>query len=806
VLEVYLMSAISVIRSIQRPFRSLGSLSVLWLATLTLGIAASTVCFTLLQQTVLKPLDFPNPEQLISVARGQGFCTSCPVTAPLLRDLQAIEGVQVSGATSVPNRLSAPNMSAINVSEGVTTPNFFETFQAPPQLGRNLTNSDADTDAIMISDSLWREQFNAQAHVIGRSVRLGETTKVIVGVASPAFVRVHRVQLFRMSKFADEGDGSNFLNVFVRKPANVTDAALQSGLDQALKVAKTRSPDNYNGDDYRLVPSDLLQARTKWISRLLTPVLWIVAVLAFLMAANTSSLFAVSTLERIPQITTELSLGAKPQRILRAFAGQAISLSLMASVFAALLLNPLFNACRNYFLGDSTSLVEVQLQWSNLLLVAFVFALLNVIAAVIPAWLIVNRVALNKSERTQVSGSGARFGKLGLCVQLISATAILLLALLLGRTAEKIASVDAGFDLSPIWTAKLILPFRPQSDTDPNNENAPHPDVIRNGQFLTSVREALLKLPQVEAVALAGDIPLGEQMWNNGTVSIPGAIGDAPNTQPYAQFRPVTEGYLDTLGLRMVSGRMPSWQAGQEFTEIALNQAYVDRFMKGVDPVGRVNEERKWRVVGVVQNVRQVGLNQEVEPDVYAPFTAFFWYAQAQLIIKLKPGANANGLFEQARLAIAQLDASVPLFEPQTGEQLRESSMQQNTLLSRVVMLFASLGLLTTMLGLFGLSAFSVAKQKREYGLRLAIGAAPMSLLRSVLGRSLIVSALCSLIGLCMGYGLSQLIASQLFGIERLDGVSMLGSLLCMVTVGGLATLVPALRASQTDPMVAMRS
>jgi putative ABC transport system permease protein len=789
----------ALIRIWLRPFRALGAFSLLWFVTLALGIAVTSVCYTQLKQTVLQPLAFPNPEQLVAINRVQGMCQGCPVTAGLMADIAAIPGLLAGGYTQAPQRMSGTDLVPASVAVNSATPNFFGMLAAPAALGRNLRETDADTDAIMLSDATWRSTFNASPDVIGKTVRIGAQPKVIAGVLAAGIARVAGGDVYQVSRFSDFTDGSNFLSVIARIRPSLSGPELQAGLQAALAMSAKRSPVNYSATDYQLVPQDLLASRTRWVRETLTPVLAIVLVLALLMAANASSLFAVSVLERINALSTEMALGAERSRLLAGVAAQALSFTFTAALLACLLSPPLFELTRRYLLTGMTSLMNVQFDWVAVIIVACGFAILNVVAAVLPAAIILKSAALTQSERVQTAGAGSRFSRVALAVQLVAATSVVMLALLLVRTMDNLSKVDPGFDLAPIWTVKLILPEAPESDTDVQA-------IARNAEFMRQTREALGQIPGVASVAFAGDIPLGDQLWNNGDFIVPGAVSKDPNQAPYAQFRPISAGYSDALGIKLISGKIPEWHPGDVVIEAAVNQEYVSRYMAGIDPVGRVIEDRKVRIVGVLASVKQVGLSENVEPDVYAPFAEFFWYTQAQLIVRGNSAQPIAGLYSSVRAKIQRIDASVPLFEPQTGFDLRQSAMRDTTLMGRVVLCFASLALLTTALGLFGLCAFSVAKRKREFGLRLAIGAAPRSLIQEILRANLNLSMLCAGLGLVLGFFLSQLIAASLFGVARADWASALGAVISIAIISAAATFFPAWRASRTDPMEALRA
>jgi putative ABC transport system permease protein len=784
-------------RAWTRPFRTLGFFSVLWLATLALGISVTAICVMQIQQTVLRPIGFSKAQELVAIERFEGMCRSCPISAGLWRDLAATPELQVGAYTNQPKRLSGKDILALSVSFSPVTPNFFDVFGTPALLGRLLSDADSDSDAVVISETFWRSQFAARVDIIGQQVRLGEQNKVIVGVLNPAFSRLTHSEVFGSSRFSDSSDGNNFLRAIARVPAHVSPAKLSAGLQNALSASRKRAPNNYSGLDLRLQTSDLQSNSTRWQRDTLYPVLAIVLLLALLMAANASSLFAVSVLARIEALSTEIALGASRTRLLLGIVAQSLLFTVTAALFAALLSPALFALTREYLLVGMSSLLAVQFQFSSLIIVSAGFACLNIIAAVLPAALILRNVALNSSERSTLGGAGARFGRHALALQLVAATSVVMLALLLLRTMDNVNQVDPGFDVKQVWTAKLILPNEAKDVNDAAAQ--------KNGEFIARLRQALARVPGVEAVAVAGDVPLGQQAGNNGDFIIPGASSKDANQAPYAQFRPISEGYAQALGLRLVRGKLPQWQPGEKLMEAAVNQEYVDRYMPGLDPIGRTVPDRNVRIVGVLQSVRQAGLSQKPEPDYYASFANFYWYTRAQLIIRAAPKLQPQ-LFEQVRKITQAIDPSVPLFEPESGADLHAFAMQETTLLTRAVLSFALLALLTTALGLFGICAFAVARRRREFGLRMAIGAAPLSLVREVLRDNLKLSGICALLGLFAGYALSQIIATQLYGVSRLDWASAAGAVLVMLVMSALAALLPAHRASRTDPLVVLRA
>jgi putative ABC transport system permease protein len=314
-------------------------------------------------------------------------------------------------------------------------------------------------------------------------------------------------------------------------------------------------------------------------------------------------------------------------------------------------------------------------------------------------------------------------------------------------------------------------------------------------------------------------VPLGEAA-NDGAqqakpinFAIEGAHADRSGTLPFAQLRAVDTHYLDALGLKPISGRLPiahrtpldgDDQKTDLEQEVAVNESFVLRFMPGVNPINRRVIGHHARIVGVLPAFKQQALNQPSTPGLFTPM-ALQPLNEVALLVRTQHDAPPPGLEDQIRQIVHRADQNVPLASALTGARLRDASIQDRINLSRVLTLFATLSVLTTALGLFSLSAYSVTKRVREFGLRLAVGAAPKRLLREVLFENLRFSGACAIAGLVLGALLSELVANKLYAVHWFDWRSALGAVALMQLVCVLAAAIPAWRASLTDPLTALR-
>jgi putative ABC transport system permease protein len=802
-----------------RPFRTLGAFSLLWLATLALGIAISTVCFTYFEHTVLRPLDLPHADRLFAIelhTRPAG--TNAPenpvarandgakLTRGLLQEINALKGFEAAGSERQNQRMSGNDLSAQHIALLTTTANWQRVLGAKAQIGRDFARADLDSDVIMISDALWRGAFKSDRKILKRRVEIGGESVQIIGVLPPGVQRVSREDVFRVASFDAAGsDDDYFLSVVARRFSGLAPEQLAGMLDSALAARRARVPLAYESG-LALRATDLHTQRMSGVFAALRPVLALVALLALLMACNASSLFAVSVLERLHALAIEAALGANTWRLLAQIAAQSLFFSSIAAVLAVPLCPWLFRLARQHFLGSMRMLAELNFTPSSLLIVGSAFAVLNMLGALLPTAAILRRTSLRRDQRSSVTTAGARFARAALTFQLIAATAVILLSLQLLRSLNLLAKLDPGFDMAHLWSAQIVLPNRNDTGKPEKDQRA----TLANIAFMERVQLEVAHLPGVLSASFASDVPLGQQRGKSVALQLAGAGADAANMAPYALLRGVDSHFADALGVTLLAGRLPSYLPEQQVQEAAVNQRYVERFLNGRSPINQLSSDGRVRIVGVLPNFKQAGLTQASEPDLYVPL-ALDSGMEASLLVRSSPQVGgeerrARDLTEQVRAVLRANDANVPMSGALDGASLRAASIEDRQRLGRVLSLFAGLAILTTALGLFSLSAYSVTKRAREFGLRLAVGAAPAKLLLDVLIENLRFCGACALAGLVLGAGLSQLLTGQLYAVRWFDLRSALGAVAVIQLVCVLAAMIPAWRASRTDPMRALRS
>jgi putative ABC transport system permease protein len=787
-----------------QPFRALGAFSVLWLVSLAIGIAIATVSFTHVARNVLDRLALPKANQIYVITRESPSLNRQGLSKGLIQEIREVQHIDAAGAISTQQRLSAQGVPTIQVRQLNVMPHYFRLLSVKPLLGERLDASDADSEQVMISHALWQGSFKSDPAILSRIIEIGGEPKRIKGVLPAVMRRVADEDIFAVSLFDNmQLDGEFSFRVIARRYKNLSESAFQKTLDQALASRRARTDKVYSANT-TLRAETLKTARTLEVRDSLAPILSLVALLLLLMACNAASLFAVSVLERIHGLAIESALGATLMRLLRQILWQSFVFTLVAAVIAAPLCPLLFAAARTYFLEGVALQVPVEFDWRIWVGVTLIFAALNALAAFLPSAVILSKSSLNRTDRTLVTTQGARFARMALAFQLIGASAVILLAMLLLRSLSTLNAIHPGFELPRLLTASLVLPNR--SDTGKYEKDAAAH--VANLEFLDGLRKSLGKIEGVHAISFASEAPLLPGRSLSFELRLEG-IALEEKAEPIVNLHAIDEQYAQALKLELALGRLPRFQAETAEQEAAVNEAYVRRYGAQQNVIGRRIEGRNVRIVGVLKDFKQVSLAREAQPAMYVPMALDF-LNEVKVLVRVDDGfalnsATSLALGQTISERVHDLEPNVPVSEFKSGELLRSESLRDRIGLSRVLWLFSVLSILTATLGLFSLGAYSVTKRRREFGLRAAFGATPYLLMRQVMTENLRFCGYCVAAGLVIGSFLSNLMSAKLYRITWTDGVSLLVTLSIMIAVCLLAALWPAWRASRVTPTKNLR-
>jgi putative ABC transport system permease protein len=771
---------------------------------LALAIAAVTAIYSLVAGVLVRPLPYPEPERLVMIwqdlrARGgperdwisPGLVVEWQRRAPvtgMLAPIGAVRGWQPTlSEGDEPERLRGAA-----VSEG-----YFTALGVPARLGRTFTADDDRTGGpplAILSHGLWTRRFGGEPRVVGRTVRLDGQPTEIVGVMPASFrgaiVDAEIWSPLRINPAAAPR-GMVTLRVLARL---TTDASLQQASARIAAVAADLAQEDPEWERARTVLVPLHTDIVGNVRPMLLVLSAAVGCVLLLATANLAHILLARAAARVRETTVRTALGAGRWQIVRPVVSESLLLAAAATASGAMAGWWALRGLLALAPASAPRLQDVRVDAGVLLTTAAATFAATLLAALAPA-----AVAL-RANLTPGLGDGGRAstGSSRLRSTLVAAEVALALVLLVGaalltRTLIAMQRVDLGFRAEGLLTATVQPPRGAYRD----------PEAVR--RLFSSLLDGAGAIRGVQSVALTSLLPLGggEIRINFGIPGRPPAAG--PEDEPIAAMRQVSAGYFKTMGGQVVSGREVTVEDTAAAPRIAIvNEALAARYWPGANPVGRKVEveQEEATIVGVVANVHHTGPTVPASPEMYLPYTQF--PARAATLV-LRTNGTVAALATPLRQVVRGIDPRLPLAAVAPMTELVSRSVAQARFVAALLAGFALLATAVTIVGVYGVQAFSVSRRTREIGVRMALGAGRRRVVGMVLRESLARVFAGLGIGLLAALALAQLIRAQLFGITPTDSATYLAM---TGLIGGsalVASYIPARRAARVDPLVALR-
>ena len=778
--------------------------------TLSLGIGSSTWLFNMVRQWVIEAVAFPQPSRLMVVwekDNKRGWLG--PTSAPGFLDWR-------EGNTQFES-LSAWSTAQFNVTGfelpqrllgARVTVDFFRTLRVPPAVGRGFLPGEDQPGAAhvaIISDGLWRERFNAARDLSKAVLRLDGDSYAVIGVLPEHFhftlmgrSNIWVPVVFTEPVRADRGRG--WLQVVGRLAPGATRETAQQELAGIAARLEQAYPQT-NRDSGVLVET-LTHEIGKHVGDSAVYTMFVVATCILLIAcSNIAGVYLAQALARQKEVAMRLALGAGRIRIARQLLSENTLLIPLAAGLGVLLAAwggewlptaiPYENRgyLPNYGRVYTDGMTVVYAAGAGLLC-ALLFSL---------APLLESR-RLNLTSTLKDAGSAVSAGRASLRLRksLVAFEVILALVTLVpaGLTVRSLVARfgdDPGFRAEGVQTAALHLP------------SSEYRDAASIRTFYGQVLERVRSLPQVERAGVSRAIPMGHSAPST-EFRIEGQPEPELGRVPFTRINAVTPEYLAAVGLHLVSGRFVAEQDGAEAPPVAVvNDTFVRRHLAGEDPVGhrvRLGSEREWRtIVGVVRNVKLSSLGDPPERQAYVPFAQS--PARSAWIV-VRTARDAASLTAELRSAVLAIDPQQPISQVKPLAQWVSEQEAPFMILGQFAAAFGVLALFLAALGLYGVVAFVVQSRTREIGIRLALGAAPGTILRIIAAASGRMMLIAVPLGLFGGWGVGRLMTG-LLGVTPNDPLIFAGSVAVLCIAVLLATLLPARRAMRVDPLTALR-
>ncbi|HKV25336.1 MAG TPA: ABC transporter permease [Candidatus Acidoferrum sp.] len=775
--------------------------------TLALGIGANTAIFSVAYNVLIRPLPFSDPGRLVMVwedASAYGFPQDTPAPANFA-SWQADNRVFTGMAAMERQRFSLTGQGEpIQLVGEEVTANMFPLLGVQPMLGRNILPEEDKPGAprvALLSHAVWMTTFGGSSQVLGQQIWLNDSAKyTIIGVMPRGFVFPDReTQIWIPMRFSDKDlaqRGSHYLQVVARLKENISLRQANADLAIIARRLSAQFPDsNANVGAYAVPLRNRLTGNSRLASILLLAAVGFVLLTA---CANVAGLQLARSTSRKKELLLRLALGASRLRIVRQLLVESILLSLVAG-FAGLLFALWSSRFLAYLVPNG--LAPVDGSGMNLTVLLFLLAvslLCGVFFGLAPALHISRLDIASPVKEATHAGAGSRMRDVLVVSEVALALVLFSGAALMVRSFLNVRGLDPGFRPSHVLAAQTDLPF------------PKYQDPVRRNAFFQQVLDRLNHSPGVLAAGCTTWLPLTN--WGGASsIAIEGHPALAPGQRLIPNIRMISSRYMQAMGMRLVQGRTFDQRDAANTPLVAIvNQSAARDYWHGLSPVGaRIkrdsgSQSEPWiNVVGVVADVRSSGLDEPARPTIYFPYDQHDYFAPSYLVLRSSgdPMALANTLRQQ----VWAVDKDQPITGVLPLEQMLEDYLAPRKLQSSLLAGFAAFALLLAMLGIYALLAFSVASRTREIGLRVALGAQPRDIVRSLLAQGLTLAAIGVAVGSLGALALGQAFRNLLFGVSAADPLTLAATILVLLFVSSLACFLPALRASRVHPAVALR-
>ena len=775
-----------------------------------LGIGANTAVFSVVEAVLLRPLPYDDPDRLAMVwedASHMGFPQNTPAPANFI-DWKKQNRVFTDMAAMAGGTYNLTGEGDPEKVDGYAAGwNLFPLLGVKPALGRTFLPEEdrpGGPRVALLSHGLWKRRFGGDHGLVGRDIQINGEKHVVVGVMPPGFhfpskdTEVWTPLAFSEQQWAQRG--SHFLLVVARLKPGAAFEQARADMDVIARRLARDYPDN-NRDIGALVVL-LKEQFVGEIRRGLIVLLVAVGFVLLIACANIANLLLARTAGRSREIAVRTALGAGKLRVARQLLAENLLLAALGGLLGVMLACWSFAFLQQLVPADLSAAAPLQLDLRVLaftLLATVCTGLLFGLAPVLQA----GRVDLNQAlkEGGARGGFGARNRMRDFLVVSEVALALILLvgAMLLLRSFANLRGLDPGFRPEGVLSLRVVLP------------ESKYPDGAKRAAFFDQAVEKLRSLPGVKGVAFTSALPL---VWKGGTsgFTVEGRPRPADNLPYDANNRVVSPGYMQVMGMTLRAGRFFEETDGpQSQPVVIINETMARMYFPGENALGKrikygeYHSSRPWlTIVGVVKDVKQMGLDVSARPEMYFPCRQAFdnWMVPRDIVIR---AGNPMSLAAAARRRIWEVDRDQPVSNVATLDDILDEEVQQRRAQAFMLGAFSALALALACVGLYGVLSFLVSQRTPEIGVRIALGARPADILFNVAGRGLALAARGVAIGLAAAAALARLLESMLFGVSAHDPLTFFAVPVILLSVASAASLIPARRATRVDPVTALR-
>jgi putative ABC transport system permease protein len=778
--------------------------------TLALGIGANTAIFSVVNAVLLKPLQFRDPDRLVMIwedATFAGFPRNTPAPANYVDWKTQTQSFEDIAATAE----STFNLTGDGDPERVTaykvTGNFFPLFGVQPALGRTFVADDDRPGAqkvAVLSHSLWQTRYGSNSQIVNRDIQLDGEKYTVVGVMPAGFQFFESDVRLWVPLALDAEDlanrGGHYLKVIARlKPGVTMDQAQADVAAVMARIGKDYPEETNNGK----VGAFVMPLREQLSGDVRTSLIVLLVAVAFVLliaCANVAGLLLARAVGRRREIALRIALGASRTRVVTQLLTESLLLSVAAGIIGTLLAYWSFAFLQKLIPEQMALLTSLTLDTRILLFTLLISVVTGVIFGLVPA-LQSAKVDLNEALRqsTRVTSSGRL--RSALIIFEVAASVVLLVgAGLLIQTLFQLFNQYSVLQPEQVLTMRTVLPL------------AKYKEPPQRQAFYEQVLDRVEHLPGVVAAGYSTSIPL---VWKGGTSGfVPEGMGTPIEGMAYdANHREISAGYLQAMNIALRQGRYFEKRDNENSMRVAIiNETMARQYWPGQNALGRrfnigdPNDGEWMEIVGIVADVRQMGLDEPVKAEMYVPYrqvTDWPFFSPRDLAIRTT--GEPSHIAGSVRQIIREVDPDQPISNIATMSEVLGVEAAQRRMGMIMLAAFAGLALLLASLGIYGVLAYFVTQHTNEIGVRMALGANRRNILALVLKKGMGLTLLGVAIGLAASFALTRLMSSLLFGVNASDPLTFVVAPLLLAFVALLACWIPARRATKVDPMIALR-
>jgi predicted permease len=789
------------IRFSLRMLRKTPAFTATAILTLALGIGANSAIFSVINGVLLRSLPYPDSQQLLTLHSNQSL--------PDLEDIQLhTHSFDAIGGITVQALDYTSEAEPVQIYAGLCNSDLFSALGVKPALGRTFSAAEdvyGGPGLVVLAHGFWTRHFGADPGVLGKSIELSGNVYTVVGVMPRTFWKPGRAvdalaSLRVVNPDAAKFRGVHFLSTYFRLKQGISSAEAAADMETADRWLALHYPEENEGRHSVLL--SLQQAVVGNVRSQLLVLFGAVGFVLVIACVNFANLLLARSATRQRELAIRAALGARSGRLIRQMLTESVSLSLLGGATGLLFAWWSLHVLIALKPADVPRLADVSMDASVLVFTFAVSLLTGALFGLFPAFnaaFLAPHAKLKEDARTTSgAASGVRLRGILVVSQIALAFVLLIGAGLMIRSFEQLQQVDPGFHPESLLTMRVELP------------EARYREPFQQRQFRQQLLDGLNALPGVGA-AMISELPMSGEFVTHNFV-IDGRPPITPGEEPEAHTRTVAGDYFRIMGIPLLDGRDFGSRDHFGTQHVAIvNRTFVNQYFRGQNPVGthidwsRSNPRDWMTIVGVVGDVKHFGPNEPEQPALYDLYSQTSEQWKRWMFLAIRSNFSPETLLDQVKARLRGIDKQIPVTQVFTMNEVVSATLDTQRFNLILLAFFAGLAFVLAVVGIYGVVSYAIAQRTNEIGIRIALGAQPRDILWLVLAQGGRLALAGCAIGVLVALALTRFMTHLLFGVSPRDPQTFVIIVLVLDAVALLACYIPARRATQVDPIIALR-